>query len=219
MPINPPQDFQPLTSHIEALIQQVKNGASSDDIVWELEQALFILNDIGINDPATGVFNRRGLLVYLDAELDRAKRTGHTFSIAIIGVDRFQELGRQYGAEVGQQILLKLAQAASKSLRSLDAIGLINEDEFAIVLPTTWLDQSSIPITRITQGMARVDWDAIAPDLDVTFSSGLTPNAFGDTSATMLARAAEALAMARAKGPGSTAELEKDLPPIDPDLL
>lgn len=219
MPINPPQDFQPLTSHIEALIQQVKNGASSDDIVWELEQALFILNDIGINDPATGVFNRRGLLVYLDAELDRAKRTGHTFSIAVIGIDRFQELSRQYGAEAGQQILLKLAQAASQSLRSLDAIGLINEDEFAIVLPTTWLDQSSIPITRITQGMARVDWNAIAPDLDVTFSSGLTPNAFGDTSATMLARAAEALALARAKGPGSTAELEKDLPPIDPDLL
>ncbi|GGI21592.1 GGDEF domain-containing protein [Oxalicibacterium faecigallinarum] len=219
MPFKPPQDLDPLSSHLEALLKKVQDGASQDDIVWDLEEALVIMGEAGIVDPVTGVLNRRGLISSLDAELDRARRTGHTFSIAVISVDGFPQLNMQYGSAVGQQILRGVAQEAARQLRVLDAIGLINEDEFAIILPTTWLDQSGIPLARIARGVAGLDWDSVMPGLNVTLSGGLTPNAFGDTSSTMLARASEALAIAKAKGPGSTAELEKDLPPIDPDLL
>lgn len=219
LPIHLPQDFHPLSMHLNRLMQKVREGAAGDAVVHELQQSLTMLNELATQDALTGALNRRGLIEKLNAELDRARRTGHPFSLAVIGIDRFHALNDQYGDGIGQQILRSLAQAALQLLRSLDSVGRINDDEFAIILPTTWLDQGGVAIARLTGGVSAVDWAGIAPDLTVTFSSGLTTNAHDDTSETMIARATAALMEAKEKGPGSIAQLEQALPDIDPDLL
>ena len=219
MQTNPIQDIQDLTTQLTHLVDKVKNGASGDAVVQELQAALEILRAVATHDGLTGALNRRGLVQKLEAELDRAKRTGHPFSFAVIAVDHFHGHNEQYGSAVGDQILRSLTQAALKLLRSLDSFGRISDSEFAIVLPTTWLDQSEKAIARLTNAVSAVDWVSIAPDLIVSFSTGLTTNAQGDTAEEMIKRALEALDAAKAKGPGSSSQLEQAMPDFDPNIL
>ena len=54
------------------------------------------------------------------------------------------------------------------------------------------LDQSLKAIARLKKRVAGCDWNAVAPGLQVTFSTGLTTNAIKDTADIMLARATSA---------------------------
>jgi diguanylate cyclase (GGDEF)-like protein len=217
VPIKPTQDMHNLTLQLTDLMEKIKTG-SAGDIVQQLQVALATLNAISTHDSLTGALNRRGLVQRLESELDRAKRTGHPFSFAVIGIDNFDALNRQYGDKIGDQILKGLAQAALKLLRSLDSVGCVGTNEFAIVLPTTWLDQSDKAIARLTGAVSAVGWSDIAPSLTVTFSTGLTTNAHGDSAEDMINRAGEALSQAKLQGPGSIVQLEQAIPDFDPDL-
>lgn len=219
MPSNPTLDIHDLTTHLSHLVEKIKTGVDTSAIIQDLQAALETLSAAAIHDDLTGALNRRGLVQKLDAELDRAKRTGHPFSFAVIAVDQFHALSDQYGSAVGDQILKSLTQAALRRLRSLDSFGRISDNEFAIILPTTWLDQSEKAIIGLTNAVTAVDWLSIAPTLAVTFSTGLTTNAQGDTAEEMIRRASEALVSASAKGPGSRAQLEQALPDFDPNML
>ena len=72
-------------------------------------------------------------------------------------------------------------------------------------------------IARLKKRVAGCDWNAVAPGLQVTFSTGLTTNAIKDTPEIMLARATTALQMAKAKGADSIAEAELPLPEYNPE--
>ncbi|MES2105716.1 MAG: GGDEF domain-containing protein [Pseudomonadota bacterium] len=219
MQTNPSQDIQNLTVQLTQLVEKVSSGADKASIVQELQSALETLRAVAIHDGLTGALNRRGLLQKLDAELDRAKRTGHSFSFAVIAVDKFQGLSEQFGSAIGDQVLKSLAQASLKLLRTLDSFGRISDNEFAIILAGTWLTDSGKAITRLTAAVSAVDWASIVPAWTLSFSTGLTTNAHGDTSEEMIRRASEALALAKAKGPGSSAQLEQALPDFDPNML
>ncbi|MFZ6648959.1 GGDEF domain-containing protein [Undibacterium sp. TJN25] len=219
MPNQPKQDINDLTTHLTHLVEKIKTGADTGAIIQDLQAALEALSAVSTHDSLTGALNRRGLLQKLDAELDRAKRTGHPFSFAVIGIDQFPVLVERHGKAAGDQILRNLTQAALQLLRSLDSFGRVGESEFAIVLPTTWLDQSGKAIARLTSAVAAVDWAGVVAGLEISFCSGLTTNAHGDTGEDMLQRASEALVQARAKGPGSSVQLEQSLPDFDPNLL
>lgn len=218
MQTNSAQDMQNLTTQLTNLIAQVKTGLAGEAVVQELQGALEILSAIATHDGLTGALNRRGLVQLLDSELDRAKRTGHPFSFAIIAVDQFHSLSEKYGSTIGDQVLKNLTQSVLNLIRSLDSFGRVGDNEFALILPTTWLDQSENAINRLTGAVAALDWAGVAPALAVTFSAGLTTNFPGDDAEKMILRASQALMLAKAKGPGSTAQLERALPDFDPNF-
>jgi diguanylate cyclase len=70
-------------------------------------------------------------------------------------------------------------------------------------------------IERLRNNIDIVGWDNVLPGLQVTFSTGITPNATGDTADNMMDRAREALERAQAKGPGSVECFEPSLPDFD----
>jgi len=219
MPIRITPGLQDLTTQLENLKEKVRAGLAPDAVADELQAALDVARTIATHDDLTGALNRRGVVQKLDAELDRAQRTGHPFSMAVIAVDRFHDINAQHGARVGDDILRSLAQSALGLFRSLDVLGRIGGHEFALILPATWLDQSDKAIARLTGAVSTADWSGILPALTVTFSAGLTTNAPGDTAEGMIRRAGEALAQAQAQGPGACVQLEQALPDFDPDML
>jgi diguanylate cyclase (GGDEF)-like protein len=215
---NPAQNLQDVTMQLHALLEQVKSGVAGDAVARKLQVVLETVDAIATIDGLTGALNRRGLVEELDAELNRAKRTGHPFSFALISIDQFPKLNEQYGSAVSDQVLKSLTAAALSLIRSLDSLGRIGQNEFALILPTTWLDQSEGAIVRLTKAVSALDWAAIAPALTVTFSTGLTTNMTGDTAEAMITRASQALTQAQAKGPGSSAAVEPGMPDFDPAL-
>lgn len=219
MPNSSMQQIQQLNNRLHDLIEQVRGGLPGDAIIAELQAVLLHLRDIATHDELTGTLNRRGLVQRLEGELMRAKRTGHPFSVAVIAIDDHDAISARCGRETGRQVLRQFAQVALALLRSLDSVGRIDHDIFGVILPTTWLDQSDKAIARLTAAVSGTNWDALVPGLIVSFSSGVTTNAPGDTADDMLQRATEALRQAQSQGAGACVQLEQALPDIDPDSL
>jgi diguanylate cyclase (GGDEF)-like protein len=197
-------------------IAQLKQGGAREDVLPMLEVVLNQLQTLTTHDHLTGALNRRALIEKLDAELQRSLRTGHTFTLAVISVDHLPEIMEKHGREVTKHILQVVTLESNKILRTLDSFGRVAATEFAIIMPTTWLDQSLKAIGRLKQRFAEVQWQASTPGLKVTISTGLTANSPGDSSEQMLTRANVALAKARAKGADNVAQVEIDLPSFDP---
>lgn len=193
-------------------IEQLKQGIQREQVLPLLETVLSQLQSLNSHDHLTGVFNRRTVLERLDSELQRSMRTGHTFTFAVLSVDGLPDVMETYGQEVTKQVLQVVAQQASLVLRNLDSFGRIAATEFAIVMPTTWLDQSLKAINRLKLKIQHYDWDTLAEGLKVSFSTGITANAPKDTIESMLERALHALEMAKNKGYDQIVQLEADLP-------
>ncbi|MBC3861995.1 GGDEF domain-containing protein [Undibacterium jejuense] len=211
---------QPLVSarhQLSELIKQIKETGQQDNLLPTLETVLTKLEGLAQHDHLTGALNRRTLLSMLEAELARSYRTGHTFSFAVISVDGLENILEKHGQAVAKQVLQMLSKEALDMLRTLDSFGRVAANEFAIVMPTTWLDQSMKAIARLKKRTSAVDWNKLAPDLVITFSTGLTTNAIKDTAETMLQRATIALQNAKAKGPDSITDIDPPLPEYDPN--
>lgn len=195
-------------------IDQIKIGASRDDIVPKLESVMLQLQTLATHDHLTGALNRPALLERLDAELQRSGRTGHTFAVAVIGIDHLQELMELHGQEATKRILQVVTLEAAHILRALDSFGRVDVTEFAIVMPTTWIEQGQIAIERLKIRLTHYDWSDIAGDLQVGFCTGLTQNAPGDQAEIVLQRALEALRQARLLGAQAVVQILPDLPAL-----
>lgn len=174
------------------------------------------IDELGRHDAMTGVLNRRTLMESLDAELQRAQRTGHPFCFAVMDIDQFRTVNERFGNPVGDAVLKQMADASVKLLRTVDRFGRLDGEEFGIVLPATWLDQGMIAMSRLGKAIADCDWSSIAPDLVLKFSAGLTTNAFGDTAETITRRAVKALEQAKREGGNRCIQAEDPLPVAPP---
>lgn len=182
----------------------------------ELQALRAQIDELARHDPLTGVLNRRSLIEMLEAELQRALRTGHPFCFAIIDLDHFKDANDQYGHPVGDAVLKTVADTAMKLLRTIDRFGRLGGGEFGIVLPATWLDQGVIAMDRLSKAVAGCNWEGLAPGLAVTFSAGITTNAPMDTVDLITKRAEKARYQAKQAGRNRTVQLEEPLPDFPP---
>ncbi|MFZ6820636.1 GGDEF domain-containing protein [Undibacterium sp. Ji22W] len=212
MPRNTKQTIPFAQQQLLEAIAQIKEGNSREDVVPKLEAVMAQLQTLVTHDHLTGALNRHTLIERLDGELQRSKRTGHTFTVALLGVDDLPDIMEQHGQDVTKRILQVLTAESSQVLRSLDSFGRFAATEFAIVMPTTWLDQSLIAVNRLKTSLDAYAWNEIAEGLQVSFCTGLTTNAAGDKADKVLARANQALQQARQQGRNSIVQLEAELP-------
>lgn len=209
-----------LGTFVMARIQSNRLRAQLSVARDELTVALAKLDGLGQHDVLTGALNRRALVEALDAELLRARRTGHPFCFALIDLDHFRAINEKYGNAIGDMALKSVSETAIKLLRALDRFGRTGGEEFGILLPATWLDQGVIAMGRLTKAVKETDWEKIAPGLTMTFSAGITTNAVNDTAEVIIKRADEALKQAKKEGRDRVIQSEEalpDMPPIDLD--
>ncbi|HWK61247.1 MAG TPA: diguanylate cyclase [Eoetvoesiella sp.] len=102
---------------------------------WEATHAS--LKTEAIEDPLTGVLNRRGILSRLDVELDLHRSGRQTLSVMAMDLDRFKFINDHYGHSVGDRALEWVADTLRSMLRESDHLGRHGGDEFIAVLPRT----------------------------------------------------------------------------------
>jgi diguanylate cyclase (GGDEF)-like protein/hemerythrin-like metal-binding protein/PAS domain S-box-containing protein len=88
-------------------------------------------------DTLTGLSNRRHFIELADQELTRAKRYDKWLSILMLDLDEFKAINDAHGHQIGDKVLVKASQVLSATLRSIDIVGRIGGEEFAIMLPET----------------------------------------------------------------------------------
>lgn len=111
-------------------IAQVQNITERKSLIEKLENQ-------ANRDYLTNLSNRRHFLNQSEAELRRAKRYGHAFSVLMFDVDYFKKVNDVHGHAAGDIALKTISAAAQNMLRDVDILGRVGGEEFAATLPET----------------------------------------------------------------------------------
>jgi len=153
-------------------------------------------------DFLTGLFNRRYFMDQGQTELARVQRYGNTLALLMLDIDHFKIINDTHGHKVGDVVLQRLSDVLRDALRTVDIIGRIGGEEFAILLPETDLQQATEVAERLREKIAAADvvLEAGLP-LHFTVSIGVTALNNKDTNLDILLNQADkALYQAKADG-------------------
>lgn len=151
-------------------------------------------------DALAGVANRRAL----DEELARRyaawQRQGTPLSFLILDVDHFKRFNDTYGHQAGDEVLRGIGRVLGSIVRDMDFVARYGGEEFAFVLPGTQLDDAKSAAERIRKSVAGAKFTFAGQALCVTVSVGLAELQVGDTVASLLKHADQALYAAKSNG-------------------
>lgn len=108
-------------------------------------------------DYLTGLSNRRHFMEQGEIELARVQRYGEALSAFMLDIDYFKNINDTYGHKAGDIVLQKLGQLLRETLRTVDIIGRIGGEEFAILLPETDLQEAAEIAERLREIVASSD--------------------------------------------------------------
>jgi diguanylate cyclase (GGDEF)-like protein len=103
----------------------------------------------GLTDPLTQLHNRRYLDRRLAEELARANRYRQPLSCLFVDADHFKQINDNHGHPVGDQVLRELASRIRSQLRASDIATRYGGEEFALLLPQTYLEDALLLAERI----------------------------------------------------------------------
>jgi len=97
-------------------------------------------------DDLTGVRNARAFHEAAGAEIERARRYQHPFSVAAIDL----------GSRVGDDLVRSAAAALRGALRATDVVARLGRDEFIALLPETSAASARIVLDKLRAGLADI---------------------------------------------------------------
>lgn len=96
------------------------------------------LSEMAMQDPLTGLANRRMLETRLQAELSQLARDGGELALILLDIDYFKRFNDSYGHLAGDRCLQQVAGAVQRVMRrGRDLAVRYGGEEFACVLPGT----------------------------------------------------------------------------------
>lgn len=151
-------------------------------------------------DGLTGVLNRGGIEHRLDWALIEREREHIPASLLFIDLDHFKQINDRHGHALGDACLRAVTRAVSEQFQYGDQLGRLGGEEFVLVLSGVELpaamriaDQVA---ARIRRDCARVEGVPVA----LTASIGAAQARDGDSVASLIARADQAMYVAKRAG-------------------
>ena len=157
-----------------------------------------------IQDPITGLGNRRHVERELPRLLALSERRKSGISIALVEIDHLRTINERFGRPVRDAVLKVLAELLQTHTRSADLIGRTGPDEFVLVMCDATSEGARDACERLRVAVQDHRWEAIAASLGVTVSVGLCDQRGKLNAGQLLARADRALYFARSKGGNRT---------------
>ena len=156
----------------------------------------------GLLDALTGLPNRLLFNDRLDTIIREANRTGETFAVLFVDLDRFKFINDTLGHAVGDQVLVAVTQRLRSSVRASDTVARYAGDEFTIVLRHIVKTDDVMRVAdKIVQLMDAPLHLEDGPEIQVTASIGISffPEDAPDAE-TLLKHADEAMYAAKSMG-------------------
>lgn len=171
----------------------------------ELRHALAREQLMARTDSLTGLHNRRYFFDLAAHEWAVARRYGLPLAVMLFDIDRFKRINDSHGHQMGDEILKRVARAASEHLRAADVIARYGGEEFIVLLPGSTAQQSTVVAERIREAVAADGIETRTARVVATISVGLAQTLPDqDTLDQLVWRADQALYDAKAKGRNCT---------------
>ncbi len=155
------------------------------------------LEKLSVTDFLTNTYNRRYFIEKLQDEIERAKRTGRGFSLAMLDIDKFKTINDRFGHNVGDLVLKRIAEMIKSRIRSIDCLARWGGEEFMILLVDTPIDKAHVLLEELRVGISRIN----IPGVDsFTGSFGAVGYNEGDTADILVQKADSMMYEAKASG-------------------
>jgi diguanylate cyclase (GGDEF)-like protein len=148
-------------------------------------------------DNLTGLFNRRHAEERLEAEVERARRSGRPLAVVIVDVQALKTVNDEHGDAAGDPLLRALGGRLERAVRRSDVVGRWGGDEFIVLCADTGHEAAQ----RVAGKLASLTSEApfVLPGLHVAIrlSVGWAVLASDDDAAELSARAEQSLESSR----------------------
>jgi len=153
------------------------------------------------HDPLTSLYNRRKFEKELDQAIILADRYHHRSALIFFDIDQFKYVNDSSGHQLGDELLVKVAEKLKAETRQSDVIARFGGDEFIILAPNISQDHAQELVQKICDDMSTVVVSDGKERHRVTISAGLLLFPEPNCSAQDLLAIAD-VAMYRAKAGG-----------------
>lgn len=169
----------------------------------ELLEALDRIREMAQHDELTALFNRHYMNDLLATTVRQMERSKQPFSVCIIDVDHFKKVNDTYGHRIGDEVLRCFAAQASADLRPTDTLARWGGEEFLLLMSDTRAEQALARVLRLHAVISDLVF-ADAPNLRVTFSTGIAQFRAKESVDSLIERADQALYKAKKGGRNQT---------------
>lgn len=118
-----------------------------------LREKQLLLQKQANHDPLTGLANRKHLQERLVEASARAGRSGESFALVVIDLDRFKRINDTYGHTAGDDVLLTIGSSLQTLTRAADTVARIGGDEFVLLLEGIQKDKD---LDRLRTDLSRI---------------------------------------------------------------
>ncbi|MCW2544548.1 MAG: diguanylate cyclase [Frankiales bacterium] len=154
------------------LLARVASALRVKQLQDELRSRADELERVSRTDHLTGLHNRRHMSEHLRRMGAGAKRHGYPFAVLLVDVDHFKAVNDQLGHQVGDEVLIEVAERLRQSLRIEDVVGRWGGEEFLILLPFTACAAANVLGERLRAIVGNTPVVSSGGNVSVTISIG-----------------------------------------------
>jgi len=152
-------------------------------------------------DHLTGLPNREAFSQGFARAAALSSRTKNPLALAILDIDRFKTVNDLYGHSTGDQVLRRISDIISQSLRASDLIARWGGEEFVVLFLNTDLPGARLALNNALAALEKELFEeASGKNFHVTFSAGIAQVKEGATVEQTITQADRFLYRAKALG-------------------
>jgi len=106
-----------------------------------------LLHSLAHSDALTGLANRRGLSVALNAALDK-RQPDRLVAVFLLDLNGFKQVNDRYGHEVGDELLVAVGRRLQARLHDGDLVARLGGDEFIVMCADLQHEQQAIELSQ-----------------------------------------------------------------------
>ncbi|SHJ26457.1 diguanylate cyclase (GGDEF) domain-containing protein [Parasporobacterium paucivorans DSM 15970] len=161
------------------------------------------LNRLAFSDPLTGMYNRRYIIEKLPVDLLNAVLLSKEMSIIMVDIDFFKAVNDNYGHLAGDQVLKKVAETLSDSMkRGSDWIARYGGEEFLVCMPGAGLETAKATAEYMRKSLEKsvIQFDGKEFSITASFGVYCIKSTGGEKVEDLLKHADEKLYLAKRNG-------------------
>ncbi|MGD0612961.1 MAG: diguanylate cyclase [Anaerolineales bacterium] len=160
-----------------ALMERGRSGHSKvvfiANEISERVQLYEKVQQLAMQDPLTGCFNRRHFFERAEQEMQRTLRYQRPLAIMMLDIDQFKQVNDRFGHPTGDEVLCHLVHLCQNQMRANDLLGRYGGDEFAILMPETQVEGARQAAERLQTEIRKISIDRPEGKCSVTVSIGV----------------------------------------------
>lgn len=151
-------------------------------------------------DPLTGLSNRRDMTAHIDRAIYRRNEENEPASLIMADIDSFKRINDTLGHQVGDQVLIHVAEVVHRQVRGVDVAARWGGEEFLILLTSTREEGARLVSEKLRRMLRESPPQINDRSLSLTLTFGVTEIEPGANFNDLVKRVDDAMYAGKARG-------------------